>query len=318
VEKSKTSNLTGIHDTEKGPPRTRFGLEPLERRESGAVVIPKDAGPRAGTVVPARFPAGMVVQLDDKVPSRPTLADWVTSPHNPLFARATVNRWWWQVFGRGLVNPVDSLDAENPPTHPELFDTLAAELVASKFDLKHLLRALLLSRAYQRSHVAISGNEKDDSLYSHATGKVVAPEVFFECLVIASGNTIDPKNGSGQIGAGKSKGPLGSRTEFLKLFGTAPMDAEPGEYTQGIPQMLALLNDPDLHRPNKLVEQAIREGGTPEPIIERLFIGVLSRRPRTDELKLTTEFLSRRKTPAEAYQAIWWALVNSPEFATIP
>jgi hypothetical protein len=245
------------------------------------------------------------------------LAEWVTSPKNPLFARATVNRMWWQLFGRGLVNPVDSLDPENPPTHPELLDGLAGELVASNFDLKHLLRAMFLSSAYQRTHVATTDNEKDETLYSHAKGKVVAPEPLFESLVIASGNGIDPKNGSGQIGAGKSKGPLGSRGEFLKLFGTAAMDAEQDEYTQGIPQMLALLNDPDLHKPNKLVQQAMRDG-KPDQIIERLFIGVLSRRPSEAERKLTSDFLSRRKVPADGYQAVWWALVNSPEFSTIP
>jgi hypothetical protein len=213
--------------------------------------------------VPAKFPGGDIVRLDDRVPTRPVLAAWLASPKNPLFARATVNRLWWQLFGRGLVHPVDSLEPENPPTHPELLDALAGELVAAKFDLKHLLQAMLLSRAYQRTHVAAPGNEADETLYCHAGGKVVAPEVLFESLVIASGNAIDPKTGSGQIGAGKSKGPLGSRQEFLKLFGTAPMDAEPGEYPHGVPQALALLNDPDLHRPNKLVEQAVREGGTP-------------------------------------------------------
>ncbi|MCE9529995.1 MAG: PSD1 and planctomycete cytochrome C domain-containing protein [Planctomycetes bacterium] len=318
IEKSKTETRTGIYDSEKGPPKTRFGLQPLVRKQAGAVVIPEDAGPRAGKVVSAKFPTGEIVKLADKSPARPTLADWVTSPKNPMFARATVNRLWWHLFGRGLVNPVDALDTENPPSHPELFDALAGELVASKFDMKHMLRAMLLSEAYQRSYIAVSGNEKDETLYSHATGKVVAPEVLFESLVVASGNTIDSKSCSGQIGSGKSKGPLSSRLEFLKLFGTTPIDAEPGEYTQGIPQILALINDPDLHKPNKLVERAVQDGGKPEDIIERIFIGVLSRRPHADEVKLTSEFLGRRKTPLEGYQAIWWALLNSPEFAMVP
>jgi hypothetical protein len=65
VEKNKTETRSGIYDSEKGPPRTRFGLLPLVRKEHGSVVIPVDAGPRAGTVVPARFPTGDVVKLDD-------------------------------------------------------------------------------------------------------------------------------------------------------------------------------------------------------------------------------------------------------------
>jgi len=315
VEKNKTETRTGIYDSEKGPPRTRFGLKPLERKDGGAVLIPDDAGPRAKTVVPAKFPRGEVVQLDDRSP-RTALAEWVTSSKNAMFARATVNRLWAQVFGRGLVNPVDSLDPENPPTHPEVFDALAGELVASGYDLKHLLRAMLLTKVYQRTHATVPGNERDESLYSHATGKVVNPESLFESLVIASGNSLDAK-GNGNIG-GKGKGPLSSRGEFLKLFGTATADTDPGDYTQGIAQVLALLNDPAVNVPNKLVSDAAKEGGDVDAIVTRIFVGVLSRKPRDEELKLTREFVSRRKNPLDGYHAVWWALVNSPEFTVIP
>jgi hypothetical protein len=315
VEKSKTETRSGIYDTEKGPPKTRFGLKPLERKDGGAVLIPDDAGPRAKTVVPAKFPRGEVVKLDDRSP-RVALAEWVTSPKNALFARTTANRLWAQVFGRGLVNPVDSLDPENPPTHPELFDALAGELIASGYDLKHLLRAMLLTKAYQRTHAALPGNQQDEALYSHATGKVVNPESLFESLVIASGNTLDAK-GNGSIG-GKGKGTLASRNEFLKLFGTATGDTDPGDYTQGISQVLALLNDPAVNVPNKLVTDSAKEGGDVDAIVTRIFVGVLSRKPRYEELKLTREFVSRRKNPLDGYQSVWWALVNSPEFTIIP
>ncbi|MFM8273832.1 MAG: PSD1 and planctomycete cytochrome C domain-containing protein [Gemmata sp.] len=315
VEKNKTETRTGIYDSEKGPPRTRFGLKPLERKDGGAVLIPDDAGPRAKTVVPAKFPRGEVVKLDDRSP-RAALAEWVTSPKNAMFARAAANRLWAQAFGRGLVNPVDSLEPENRPTHPELLDALAGEFVASGYDLKHLLRAVLLTRAYQRAHATVPGNERDELLYSHATGKVVNPESLFESLVVASGNTLDAK-GNGSIG-GKGKGVLASRGEFLKLFGTATADTDPGDYTQGIAQVLALLNDPAVSVPNRLVTDAAKEGGKTDAILTRVFVGVLSRNPRDEELKLTREYVSRRKSPLDGYQAVWWALVNSPEFAVIP
>ena len=76
---------------------------------------------------------------------------WVTSPKNPYFARATVNRTWWRLFGRGVVNPVDDMHAANPPSHPELLDLLAKRFAESGFDLKFLTRAIVLSRAYQRT-----------------------------------------------------------------------------------------------------------------------------------------------------------------------
>ncbi len=309
----KGENRKGIHDTEAGPPKTRFGLLPLERKDGGAVVIPTDAGPAAGEVVPAKFLGAETVDLDPQAPTRPVLAEWITSPKNAMFARATVNRLWWQLFGRGLVEPVDSLDPENPATHPELLDALAGELVAAKFDIKHLLRGMLLSRAYQRSHVALVENEQDKTLYSHATCKVVAPEAFWECLVLSSGG--DPDKGAL---SGASATTLGGRGGFLKLFDTDEMDGAPSDYTQGIPQVLTLLNDSAMHKPNRLVEQAVREKGEPDEIATRLYMAVLSRRPTEDELKTVRPFVIERNGTMDAYQAVWWALVNSPEFAVIP
>ena len=309
----KGENRKGIHDTEAGPPKTRFGLLPLERKEGGAVVIPDDAGPAAGESVAAKLLGAETIALDPHVPTRPELAKWVTSPKNAMFARATVNRLWWQLFGRGLIEPVDSLDPENPATHPELLDALAGELVASKFDIKHLLRSMLLSRAYQRAHVELTENERDHFLYSHATCKTIAPEAFWECLVAAAGS--DPANGEV---SGASQTVLGSRNNFLRLFDTDEMDGVPGDYTQGIPQVLTLLNDPAMHKPNRLVEQIVREKGEPDEIITRLFVAVLSRRPSNDELQLARTFVAERSGKTEAYQAVWWALVNSPEFAVTP
>jgi hypothetical protein len=287
------------------------------RKEAGSVLIPHDAGPRMGTVIPAKFPFGYVVTLDDKASPRVALAEWLTSPKNSQFARATVNRLWAQLFGRGLVHPVDSLDAENLPSHPELLDTLAGELIASGYDMKLLIRSMLLSRAYQRSHVAVKGNEHDETLLSHTQCKVVAPETLYESLVLVSGNDLskgDPGVGNGR----KGRGVLGSRSEFLKLFATSNIDDSPFAYTQGIPQVLALLNDAVVNQPNRLVEQAVKEGGSPDDIVTRIFLSVLSRRPREDDLKLTREFVAGRKSPLEAYQAVWWALINSPEFTMIP
>ena len=75
----------------------------------------------------------------------------MTSPENPYFARAMVNRTWWRLFGRGIVNPVDDMHAANPPSHPELLDLLARRFAESGFDLKFLTRAIVSSRAYQRT-----------------------------------------------------------------------------------------------------------------------------------------------------------------------
>lgn len=323
VEKNKTETRTGIYDTEKGPATTRFGLKPLVRKDSGAVLLPEDAGPRAGKLVAAKFleggPVALPEKLSDKETPRRVLADWLTSPKNAMFARATANRLWAQVFGRGLVEPVDSLDAENLPSHPALLNDLAGELVASGYDVKHLLRGMLLSRAYHRTHRTIAGNESDRSLYSHATIKSIKPEAFFDCLVIASGNESKDRKSSMAVGGRAAKGEvLVNRAEFLKLFKTDDIDGNPTEYTHGIPQVLALLNERSTNVVNKLVDQAMKEKGKDDEIVSRIYIGVLSRRPTSEELSIVRDYLGRQPNAPARFQAVWWALVNSPEFAVIP
>ena len=75
--------------------------------------------------------------------------DWLTAPANKMFARNMANRFWGYAMGRGLVEPLDDMRATNPATNPELLDALADDFVKAKFDLKHLLRTIFNSRAYQ-------------------------------------------------------------------------------------------------------------------------------------------------------------------------
>src|SRR5262249_38527138 len=93
-------------------------------------------------------------QLTDLGPRRDprqSLADWLRRPDNPFFARAIVNRYWKHFFNRGLVEPEDDMRVSNPPTNPELLDALALDFVAHGYDLKHLVRTIATSRAYDRS-----------------------------------------------------------------------------------------------------------------------------------------------------------------------
>ena len=113
---------------------------------------------KTGQPVPPRPLGGALgpsAVLDDH-DRRLQLAAWLVDPQNPLFARATVNRFWSYLFGRGLIEPVDDLRPTNPPTHPGLLDALAAEFISSGYNWRHLIRTLAASRSPEAPRRATS------------------------------------------------------------------------------------------------------------------------------------------------------------------
>src|SRR5439155_6968257 len=95
------------------------------------------------------------------------LAQWITSPNNPFFARVQANRIWYHLMGRGLVDPPDDFRATNPASHPELLDALARDLVEHRFDMRHLIRLIMNSRTYQLASDPDDSNGGEDMNYSH-------------------------------------------------------------------------------------------------------------------------------------------------------
>ena len=91
---------------------------------------------------------------EDAPRNRLGLARWLVDPDNPLIARVAVNRWWAELFGRGIVETLDDFGMQStPPTHPELLDWLAVDFIDNGWSLKHLLRTLVTSRTYRQSAV---------------------------------------------------------------------------------------------------------------------------------------------------------------------
>ena len=86
-----------------------------------------------------------------KYSRRTKLAEIITTTNNPQFNRNLANRVWAMMLGRGIVHPLDLHHSDNPPSHPELLDLLTAEVVAAKYDVKPIIRAIALSQTYQRS-----------------------------------------------------------------------------------------------------------------------------------------------------------------------
>src|SRR5207253_2919451 len=111
---------------------------------------------------------------------------WMLRPENPYFARAAVNRVWAHFFGTGLVDPVDDIGEQNPPSHPELLDELSRQFAAHGFDIKYLIRAITFSKTYQLSSAASNpSHREDDRLFARMALKGMSGEQLYDSLLVA-------------------------------------------------------------------------------------------------------------------------------------
>jgi hypothetical protein len=138
------------------------------------------AHPRRGFAMPPTPLDARAMELDSPADRRAYFADWLTAPENPYFARALVNRVWRNFLGRGLVEAEDDLRQSNPPSNAELFDALAKDFVQHKYDVKHLVRTIMNSAAYQRSSKPVPGNGADDRFYSRYLVRRLSAEVILD------------------------------------------------------------------------------------------------------------------------------------------
>lgn len=276
--------------------------------------------PRRGGVVKPHPLDGPV--LDDPLDRRVKLAEWITAPGNPFFARNIVNRFWGYCMGRGLVEPLDDMRATNPATNPELLDALAEDFVKHKYDLRHLLRTIMQSRAYQLSSRKTPGNAADAANVHHAryTVRRLSAEQLADALDFATGTR--------EKYAGL---PLGTRaiqlpdsrvkSYLLDVFGrpARQITCECERTTQpNIAQALHLLNGDALNKkiadPKGRVEALLKAKRPLAESIEELYLVTLARPPRPDEVARARRWVAEAPTPREGLQDLLWGLLNSREF----
>ena len=280
------------------------------------IVIPSTALRAVGTTVAARLLDGRGFQVGDDQRLRQTLARWMTSPDNPYFAKATANRLWAHFFGRGLVHPVDDQSDANPPSHPVILALLADELKRSEFDLKHLIRCLCLSEAYQRVSQPVSDGESDVELYAHRAVKVMPPTTLYDSLTAATGFR------ELSLGLPRSKSKQGvttatsPRAAFVDFFQSHAEQTDATEYKHGIPQALKLLNAAQLNQLPPMMTRLAQSGLPQDQAVEQLYLTALARPPTVDELRIVEDYLARRQSADRALRlsGVLWALLNSSEF----
>lgn len=265
-----------------------------------------------GTEPPAANPLG------DR---RLVLAEWMTKPENPFFARNLANRVWAWMLGRGLVEPVDDVRATNPPTNPELLDALAKYLIENKYDVRKLIVLIASSRVYQTSVAPNATNEKDERNFSRAYFKRPDAEVLLDMISQALGV---PEKFSGSPGVTRAVQLWDSkaRSDFLKLFGRpSRVTACECERTRepSVSQVLNLLNSTEIQakltHEGGTVARLVRTQKDDAKLVEALYLIFYSRPPTADEkeigLKHLKKYPNNRRAAAED---LAWALLNSTEF----
>jgi hypothetical protein len=257
---------------------------------------------------------------------RVKLAEWITAPENPFFARSFANRVWAHYFGVGVVNPVDDFSLANPPTNARLLNALAKEFIDSGYDLRNLERTILLSRTYQLDLATNASNKFDKNNFSHAYVRPMMAEQVVDVLNSALGVDED-FNAADKIPAGTRVVEVGSNrlngdlAYALRIFGRPPRtsacDCERA-MEPALPQTLFRMTDQAIMR--KFTRQDCRalklakSKLSNEELTEELFLATLTRYPRSDEKNDAVKYLANAKNKTEGVTDVLWALVNTREF----
>jgi hypothetical protein len=283
---------------------------------------------RTGEPASPTIPGGDPVELEPDADPRAALADWMTSPDNPYFARTVANWAWAQFFGRGLAEPSDDLSAGNPPVHPELLDALADDFRRSGYDLRHLIRTIAHSEAYALSSRTVPGNASDDRLFSHQFPRPLTAHQMADALAQATDTPLRFDQGRGSGGgrlverrAVQVSDPAIPST-LLDTFGRCPRQSGCSTVatpTLSLRQALLLVGgnaiDDRIGRFDGYLAGLLEFEPTPAEIVENLYLRTLCRKPSDEESAHWSELLEGSESIRDASEDLFWALLNSREFA---
>jgi hypothetical protein len=272
---------------------------------------------------------------DSPADRRRYLADWLTAPVNPYFARALANRVWRNFMGRGLVEAEDDLRQTNPPTNPELLAALARDFTDHRYDVKHLIRTVMNSAAYQRSSRPLPQSAADDRFYSHYLVRRLPAEVILDAYSQVTGvpTPFTQLNSGGKDGLSGYDGyPLGTRalqlpdalvaSPFLDAFGR-PERAQTcsceRQQDSSVGQALHLNNGKTLNdkirAKDSRIEAWLKEKVGDEEAVRRLYLLALSREPTAPEVQKFRALLAESTgSRRENLEDLFWAVLTSKEF----
>ncbi len=297
------------------------GAATAKNARSGVTLVPVALGDDVGKIPPGEDP-------------RLRLAKWMSSPKNPFFAKALVNRYWKHFFKRGLIEPEDDIRDTNPPSNPKLLAALESHFINSGYDLKDLIRVITQSNAYQLSANPNEYNLADEQNYSRFYPRRMQAEVLLDAVndVTLSATTFSNLP-AGTRAIALPDNSYNSASGFLKAFGR-PNNASVCEcervQSSSLSQSLFLINSSEVK--TKLAASTgravklLNDKRSDEEKVTELYNAVFSRPPRENELKIAIDYLKAPLKDADGkpipsatalrqnWQDLIWALINTKEF----
>lgn len=269
-----------------------------------------------GKRVTAKFMDGTSPTWTDVKSPREELADWVTAPENPYFARNLANRLWAQLFGVGIVDPIDEPSDSNPPSHPELLDALAKAYADCGFDQRVMIRGIVASKAYNLTSKISHPSQGEARRFARMNVKSLTGHQIYDSLATATGvRDNQPRNQ-----AYYDQGGAVTRFSIKTLFPDPP---KPTETQTSILQALAMMNGKLTAEQTSLDKSEILAAVLDAPFLdtekrlETLFFTALTRKPTPEEREKLASYVDRGGPSGDKKRAladVFWVLLNSPEF----
>jgi hypothetical protein len=301
-------------------------LEPGDKQGKGGaeVIYVERAGevtqPRTGKQMPPKFLGGPIAEVAAGKDRREALAKWMTSPSNPFLPKSVINRVWYHLLGKGIVDPVDDFRDSNPSANDDLLDALAKDFVDHHFDVKHIIKTVMNSRTYQVSARTNNFNKDDTKYFSHAVTKLHTAEQLFDALCYVT--DVPEKFAGFPMGTRSVQLPDGEINHpFLKTFGQPARELAcecEREGDSNLAQALQLINGPAvndrLRNATNRIGKLIAAKKTDEQILNELFLVTLTRPPTQSEVSAMLGHVSAQVDKRKAWEDVHWALINSKEF----
>jgi hypothetical protein len=292
------------------------------------VIYVKDKGevlhPRNGKLMRPKALGGPEFELTRYDDPRRSLARWMMASDNPFFARTMVNRTWAHFHDRGIIHPIDDARDSNPPTNPDLLDALAAEFVASGYDIKHLIRTICNSHSYGLEATPNMLNRDDSQTFARFYPRRLSAEVLLDGISQVLDVPTQFAGGPGALPAGTRAIDLPDENvpvSFLDVFGrparTSACECERVD-APSLAQALTLINSAELQRKltdeNGYAAQLAANEQSNADNAKDIFLRLLGRVPSEEESQTAVEFLDSEEDRGEAYRSLLWSLLATNEF----